>query len=101
MTKKETKSVVLLQHHLKSLKLPTMLGECEKVASRCAADNVDHLGYLLQLCELELIDRERRAAERRLKAAKFPTYKTLETFDFKAQPSVNKMLVTELLRARL
>ena len=98
MTKKETKSVVLLQHHLKSLKLPTMLGECEKVASRCAADNVDHLGYLLQLCELELIDRERRAAERRLKAAKFPTYKTLETFDFKAQPSVNKMLVTELLR---
>lgn len=98
MSKNETKSVVLLRHHLKSLKLPTMLGECEKVAGRCAADNVDHLGYLLQLCELELIDRERRAAERRLKAAKFPTYKTLETFDFKAQPSVNKLLVTELLR---
>ena len=51
--------------------------ECEKVASRCASDNVDHLGFLLQLCELELIDRERRAAERRLKAAKFSTHKTL------------------------
>jgi len=98
MTKRETKSTVLLKHHLKSLKLPTILGECEKVAARCAADNVDHLGYLLQLCELELIDRERRAAERRLKAAKFPTHKTLETFDFKAQPSVNKVLVTELIR---
>jgi DNA replication protein DnaC len=72
MTKKETKSVVLLQHHLKSLKLPTMLSECEKVAGRCATDNADHLSYLLQLCELELIERERRAAERRLKAAKFP-----------------------------
>ena len=35
MTKKETKSVVLLQHHLKSLKLPTMLSECEKIAGRC------------------------------------------------------------------
>ena len=69
MTKKETKSIVLLQHHLKSLKLPTMLSECEKIAGRCAADNVDHLGYLLQLCELELIERERRAADRRLKAA--------------------------------
>ena len=68
MTKKETKSIVLLQHHLKSLKLPTMLSECEKIASRCAADNVDHLGYLLQLCELELIDRERLAADRRLRA---------------------------------
>jgi len=98
MTKRETKSTVLLKHHLKSLKLPTILGECEKVAARCAADNVDHLGYLLQLCELELIDRERRAAERRLKAAKFPTHKTLETFDFKAQPSINKVLVTELIR---
>jgi DNA replication protein DnaC len=98
MKKIETKSVVLLQHHLKALKLPTILAECQKIASRCAADNVDHLGFLLQLCELELIDREKRAAERRLKAARFPTYKTLENFDFTAQPSVNKTLVGELMR---
>ena len=98
MTKKETKSIVLLQHHLKSLKLPTRFSECEKIAGRCATDNVDHLGYLLQLCELELIERERRAAERRLKAARFPTHKTLETFDFKLQPSINKVLVTQLMR---
>ena len=100
MKKTETKSVVLLRHHLKALKLPTMHDECEKIARRCAADNADHPAFLLQLCELELIDRERRAADRRLKAAKFPTLKTLETFDFKAQPSVNKPLVTELIRCR-
>ena len=98
MSKTETKSTVLLQHHLKALKLPTMLNECTKVASRCATENVDHLSFLLQLCELELIDRERRAADRRLKAARFPTHKTRETFDFKAQPSVNKLLVSELAR---
>jgi DNA replication protein DnaC len=98
MKKLETKSVVLLQHHLKALKLPTILAECQKIATRCAADNVDHLGFLLQLCELELIDREKRAAERRLKAARFPTYKTLENFDFTAQPSINKTLVGELMR---
>ncbi len=98
MKKLETKSTVLLKHHLKALKLPTMLTECEKVAATCAKDNVDHLGYLLQLCELELIDRERRAKERRIKAARFSTIKTLENFDFKAQPSVNKVLVTELMR---
>src|SRR5262249_46465220 len=51
-----------------------------KVAHSCATDNVDHLGYLLQVCELELLDRERRAAERRLKAARLPTLKTLEDF---------------------
>ena len=98
MKKIETKSVVLLQHHLKALKLPTILAECQKIASRCAADNVDHLGFLLQLCELELIEREKRAAQRRLKAARFPTYKTLDNFDFTAQPSVNKTLVSELMR---
>jgi DNA replication protein DnaC len=98
MKKIETKSVVLLKHHLKALKMPTMNSECEKIAARCAQENVDHLGFLLQLCELELLDRERRAADRRLKAAKFPTHKTLENFDFTAQPSVNKPLMTELLR---
>ncbi|QGQ24679.1 ATP-binding protein [Gimesia benthica] len=98
MTRKQTKSLVLLQHHLKNLRLPTILRECEKIAARCATDNVDHLGFLLQLCELELIERDRRAAERRLKAAKFPTYKTLETFDFQAQPGLNKLLVSELMR---
>ena len=72
MKKTETKSTVLLSHHLKSLKMPTMLAECEKVAGRCAADNVDHLGFLLQLCELELLERERKAAARRLKAWPLP-----------------------------
>lgn len=98
MKKIETKSLVLLKHHLKALRLPTILNECEKVAGQCATDNVDHLGFLLRLCELELIDRERRASDRRLKAAQFPHHKTLESFDFKAQPSLNKLLITELLR---
>jgi DNA replication protein DnaC len=98
MKKTETTSTVLVKHHLKALRLPTILGECEKVAQRCATDNVDHLGYLLQLCELELLDRERRASERRLKAARFPMLKTLESFDFAAQPAINKVLVLELMR---
>lgn len=98
MKKIETRSVVLLKHHLKALKLPAFHVECEKTAARCATENVDHLGFLLQLSELELIQREKRAAERRLKAARFPNPKTLEDFKFEAQPSINKMLVGELLR---
>jgi DNA replication protein DnaC len=98
MTRQETKSLVLLRHHLKALKLSTMHDECEKVAARCARENVDCLGFLLQLCERELLEREKRAAERRLKAAKFPSIKTLESFEFEAQPSINKTLVTELMR---
>ena len=98
MSKTETKSTVLLKHHLKALRLPTVLSECEKVALRCAAENADHLSFLLQLCELELIERERKAAERRLKAARFPAAKTLDGFDFTARPSLNKPLVLDLAR---
>ena len=96
--KTETKSVVLVKHHLKQLKLPTMHDECEPVAQRCAKENVDHLGYLLQLSELELIERERRAAERRLKDARFPAKKTLDEFNFSARPSINKPLLMDLIR---
>jgi DNA replication protein DnaC len=98
MNSTETKSVVLLHHHLKSLRLPTVAAECEKVAAQAAQDNADHLSYLLRLTELELLEREKRASERRVKAARFPTIKTLETFDFAARPSVNKVLVAELMR---
>lgn len=61
--KLETKSTVLLKHHLKALKMPTMHDECEKVVARCVKENMDHLGFLLQLCEQELLDREKRAAD--------------------------------------
>ena len=44
MKPQETKSTVLLKHHLKALKLPTIHNECEKVASRCARENVGLLG---------------------------------------------------------
>jgi DNA replication protein DnaC len=98
MKQLEAKSVVLLHHHLAALHLPTIRAEAEKVAARAARDNADHLSYLLQLLELELLERERRAAERRLKAARFPTLKSLEDFDFAARPSVNKVMITELSR---
>ena len=96
--KTDTKSTVLLKHHLKALRLPTILAECEKVAKQSAADNVDHLGFLLQLLERELIERDRKAAERRLKAARFPAPKTLDEFDFAARPSVNKPQLLDLVR---
>ena len=89
---------VLLAHHLKSLKLPGFLREYDKLARQCAAEGVDHICYLLRLAELELIERERRMVERRIKEAKFPAVKSLDSFDFLALPSLNKALVLELAR---
>ena len=89
---------VLLAHHLKTLKLPTFLREYDKIARQCASEGVDHVRYLLRLAELELIDRERRMVERRIKAARFPVVKSLDSFDFKVIPSLNKALVLEPAR---
>jgi DNA replication protein DnaC len=89
---------VLLAHHLKALKLPTFLREHDKLARQCAAEGVDHVRYLLRLAELELIERERRMVERRIREARFPAVKSLDSFDFPAIPSLNKALVLELAR---
>ena len=92
------RSTLLLEHHLKELKLPSFLREYGKMAAQCAAEGVDHPRYLLRLAELELIDRHQRMVQRRIRAARFPAVKTLGTFDFTAIPSVNKALVMELVR---
>jgi DNA replication protein DnaC len=94
---KTKEPTVLLEHYLKQLKLPTFLREYASVAATCSAEGVDYATYLQRLAERELIDREQRAAERRLKTARFPVVKTIDTFDFKAQPSINKSLIRELI----
>ena len=87
-----------LKEHLKALRLPTIQGECEKLARECLAEGVDHLSFLLKVCELELIERERKAAARRLKAAALPAVKLISEFDFAAQPTINRLLVLDLMR---
>jgi DNA replication protein DnaC len=89
---------VLLEHYLKRLKMPSMLKEYKSTAQVCSQERSDYTVFLLRLAERELQDREQRAAERRVKAARFPVLKTLDTFDFRARPSLNEALVRELIR---
>ena len=94
----ERKSTVLLEHHLKQLKLPTMLKAYPLLAKSCSQEKCDYPTYLLRLCEKEVVDRQRRAMDRRIQAAKFGLLKTIDSFDFASQKSVNEPLVRELLR---
>lgn len=93
----ERKSEVLLKHYLKKLKLPTILREYQSAAAVCTKENCDYTTFLLRLMERESLDREKRAAERRVKNARFPVIKTLDTFDFRLQPSINEQLIRELM----
>ena len=89
---------LFLEHHLKALRLPTMLREYDRVARQCATEDIDYPRYLLRMAELELLDCERRATERRIRQAKFPVVKSLDSFDFLSMPTLNKAMVMELAR---
>lgn len=93
----DSKSTVLLHHYLKRLKLPTILREHASIAVTCRKDNSEYATFLLRLMERESLDRDQRAADRRVKNARFPVIKTLDTFDFTAQPSINQKWVQELM----
>lgn len=68
------------------------------MAAQCAKEKNDSVRFLLELSELELIEREKKSVKRRVPEAGFPVNKTLNSFDFKAIPSLNKRLVMELAR---
>ena len=89
---------ILLAHHLKTLKLPTFLREYDKLARQCATEGLDHVRFLARLVELELIDRERRMIERRIKAAGSRRSKASTASTSRRSPALNKMQVLELAR---
>jgi DNA replication protein DnaC len=94
----EAPSTLLLRHHLKALKLPTILRDYTAMAASCGQERVDYAGFLLRLTERELLERERKATERRIKEASFPVIKSIDTFEFASRPSLNENLVRELLK---
>jgi len=72
-----------------ALHLPTIAGQCGRLATQAERERQPYLGYLEALLGAELEDRERRAIERRIKDAHLPRVKTLEEFDFSQAPAVS------------
>lgn len=91
---------ILLEHRLKSLRLPTVLREYGKLARQSAAEGLDHVQFLARLIELEMIDRERRMIERRIKAAKFPAVKSLPSRDIATQCTAGRRTASTLRQPR-
>ena len=87
---------LLLEQHLKLLRLPTFLHSYQPLADECALANRSYTDYLAVLAEQEVNQRAESAIGRRIRAAKFPAQKTLENFEFAAQPSVKKQQILQL-----
>jgi DNA replication protein DnaC len=89
---------MLLESHLKSLRLPTFLANYRKFAEEAAQAGRAYDRFLLALAENEVAQRERNRIARRIKAARFPLLKELASFDFSCIASPNKQRVLELAR---
>ncbi|MCP4686385.1 MAG: ATP-binding protein [bacterium] len=89
---------LLLEAHLKALRLPTFLKNYSKFAKEAAQADHTYARFLLALAEQEVAQRERNLIARRIKSARFPVLKELADFDFSCISSPNKQRVLELAR---
>lgn len=90
---------LLIEAHLKRLKMPTMRRLYLPLAREAADHNKTFEEYLLTLLEQEVIQRDDSQLRSRLAAAGFPVVKTLDTYDFSVLPSLNKQKVLALSQA--
>ena len=89
---------VLLEHHLKMLRLPTFLREYDKVARQCADESVDFPRYLLRLRSWNCWTANGAPPSGASSKPSFPVVKSLDTFEFPGIPSLNKAMVLDLAR---
>jgi DNA replication protein DnaC len=89
---------LLLESHLKTLRLAAFREQYRQVAEDAASHNLGYDQYLLALAEQEVAQRQFNAQRQRIKAARFPVLKELADFDFSAIPQLNKQRVLDLAR---
>src|SRR4030095_15247479 len=85
-----------IQEHCRSLRLPAIAAQSERLAAEAARANQPHLAYLAELLNAEADQRERHIIGGRLKDARLPRMKTLDEFDFAAAPQVSAKRIQEL-----
>lgn len=85
-----------LAQGLKRLKLKHIRDMLEEINQLALQEEPSYLDFLAYLVEQEIKGREATQAERRLKAARFPAYRTLDQFDFTFQTSVSQQTIRDL-----
>lgn len=87
---------VVLESYLKKLYLSSFIRYHEAYAAEAAQSNQSYTRFLLALAEQEVLAREARRRQRRLKEAKIPVVKELSGFDFDKVPELNQQRIRQL-----
>src|SRR3989441_3411433 len=85
-----------MQHSLKPLGLTQLEKVLPQLFEAARQEQWTYETFFSRAIAAEIEGRDRRAAERRMAAARLPTLKTLEAFDFSFQPSLSERLLWEL-----
>jgi len=85
-----------LSHLFRSLKAPAAARALPKLAERARAEEWTYERFAEALLGSETSSREAHGGESRIRAARFPSRKTLEEFDWTFQHSVKKEVVLHL-----
>jgi len=88
---------VLLAEHLKQLKLTAILRHYPTLARQARENGSAYEDFLLSLVESEMQARADNRLKRRIRDARFPLMKTIESFDFEAAPDLDRRLIRELM----
>ena len=86
----ETLLQAVLQQQLTQLRMPTVRRELEAVVRRARDGDWSYEEFLRELLDAELAVREQKAADRRLREARFPDLKTFDQIDWKALQGISK-----------
>ena len=86
----------LLIENLKILRLSTMTRNLQSITRQAKQEKLSYEEFLLNLSEVEVQTRQENGRKRRLREAKFPILKPMETFKFDAAPELDVRLIKEL-----
>jgi DNA replication protein DnaC len=89
----------LLENALKRLRLPVVKKLYKEMAKDATERQIPYEDFLLALLEQEVAQRDANQIASRIKYAKFPAMKTLDQYDFKAIPTLNKQKILQLSRS--
>jgi DNA replication protein DnaC len=90
--------IATLDSNLATLRLPFLREHCQPLAAAAAKNSIAHLDYLAQLIEGEAALHADRAVARRIRAARFPVIKTLDTFRWDWPKKINRLQIQDQFR---
>ena len=85
-----------IQENLKQLKLYKTYEHLESLLEEASKENLSYSDFLDQMLTQEVAAKKEKNIAMRTSWAKFPFIKTLESFDFSFQPSIDKKRIKDL-----